>query len=142
MSTSTIKETAGNVDLTKLITCELYVGFFATATYPDGKPVAMVAHEHEYGIGVPRRPFFSKGVYSNEDKIIRLMKQDLAATNDTAHAFKMAGQLFQQAVQESITKLRTPPNSEATIEAKGSSNPLIDTGLMRRSVKWQIEEVN
>ena len=42
-------------------------------------------------------------------------------------------------VQERITDLREPPNAPRTIEAKGSDNPLIDTGFMQRSVSWEVE---
>jgi hypothetical protein len=41
-------------------------------------------------------------------------------------------------IQHEITVLRHPPNAPATIRAKGSSKPLIDTGEMRQSVTYQI----
>ena len=41
-------------------------------------------------------------------------------------------------VRRNITKLRTPPNAPATITKKGSSNPLIDTGTMRQSVRGRV----
>ncbi len=41
-------------------------------------------------------------------------------------------------VQTYMTELKTPPNSAYTIEQKGSSNPLIDTGALRASITWKI----
>ena len=42
------------------------------------------------------------------------------------------------AIAREITNLKEPPNAESTILKKGSSNPLIDTGDMRKSVKWKL----
>jgi hypothetical protein len=49
------------------------------------------------------------------------------------------GILAQGDIQQEITDLRDPPNAPATIKAKGSSNPLIDTGEMRSKVTWQVK---
>ena len=40
-------------------------------------------------------------------------------------------------IQQSIVDLRDPPNAASTIRAKGSSNPLIDTGEMKNSVDYE-----
>ena len=49
------------------------------------------------------------------------------------------GAVVAGAIQQSIRDLRDPPNAPATIERKGSSNPLIDTGFMRLSVSWRVQ---
>ena len=38
-------------------------------------------------------------------------------------------------IQTKISSIYTPPNAPATIRAKGSAKPLIDTGLMLASVQ-------
>lgn len=43
-------------------------------------------------------------------------------------------------VQTKIRTLRTPPNAESTVEAKGSSNPLIDTGRLRQSIHFEVRK--
>ena len=42
-------------------------------------------------------------------------------------------------VQQTIRDLRTPPNAKATIKAKGSSNPLVDSGRLRQSIRHKVE---
>lgn len=123
----------------------LDVGFFVTATYDDedNTPVAQVAATHEYGSvvqGVPERPFFRNAIAELEDIIPRVL-----ATAMTANGFNIrrrdaerVGEVSVGKVQESIVNLRTPPNSPATIERKGSSNPLIDEGVMLGSVGYQV----
>jgi hypothetical protein len=43
-------------------------------------------------------------------------------------------------IQRYMVDLRTPPNAESTIEQKGSSNPLIDTGQLLDSVSYKVVE--
>jgi hypothetical protein len=50
------------------------------------------------------------------------------------------GQLAEGHVKQEITDLRTPPNAESTIRAKGSDNPLIDTGALRQSIRYVIDD--
>lgn len=55
---------------------KLEVGFFETATYPDGAKVAEVAASNEFGVpsrNQPPRPFFRQAITNNkEDWIIGL----------------------------------------------------------------------
>ena len=116
-------------------------GFFSTARYPAGEAVTNVAASHEYGIGVPERPFFRQSLAGAERALRAIVRDGLdgrtmAVTERTANR---VGAHFAGELQESITRLRTPPNSPATIRRKGSSNPLLDTGLMRASVTWAID---
>lgn len=41
-------------------------------------------------------------------------------------------------VQRAIVDLKDPPNAPSTIAAKGSSNPLVDTGRMRQSIDFVV----
>ena len=120
------------------------VGFFSTARYDDGTPVATVAARNEFGdreANIPERPFFRQAIAKMEDGVPaiirgridpqRMVVDDRLANQVGAYA---AGQ-----VQERITDLREPPNSPHTTEAKGSDNPLIDTGFMRQSATWEVE---
>ena len=50
------------------------------------------------------------------------------------------GNKAQDDIKAEIVSLSTPPNSPLTIELKGSQNPLIDSGLMKDSVRWKIDE--
>jgi hypothetical protein len=59
--------------------------------------------------------------------------------SDMRRTLSRLGLMAQGHVQESIVNLDTPPNAASTIKAKGSSNPLIDTGEMRQAVTFKVE---
>jgi len=48
------------------------------------------------------------------------------------------GELAASDVKRTMTTIREPPNSPATIKRKGSSNPTIDTGFTRASVQTRV----
>lgn len=53
-------------------------------------------------------------------------------------AMELLGARAQSDVRRKITTLKDPPNSAATIERKGSSNPLIDTATMRQLITYNV----
>ena len=114
------------------------VGFFVGTKYKTGKDVTEVAKKNDKGIGVPERPFMIPAGNKAANKIINITVQSIAGGMDESQALSRAGIMFKNAIQKEITNLKEPPNSPATIAKKGSSNPLIDTGKMRQSVKWKI----
>ena len=118
------------------------VGFFSTARYDDGTPVAAVAAWNEFGTkDIPERPFFRQAIAKMEDdmpKVIRAGINPQRMVIDERLASRV-GAWAAGEVQDGITNLREPPNSPRTVAAKGSDNPLIDTGLLRQSVSWEVE---
>ena len=122
------------------------VGFFSTAKYPDGTPVAAVAAWNEFGTErIPERPFLRQSIEGAEKVIMPVLKdgidpRDMALDRTTAGK---VGLVMQARIQRSITELRTPANAPSTTaprpQGKGSSNPLIDTGHMRDSVTYVVE---
>lgn len=123
------------------------VGFFSTARYPDGTPVAQVAMQNEYGISapggppIPARPFFSQALRRAETDVSQYVANHISPELMvlTPQMADTVGQIVQSAIQQRIVDLRRPPNAPYTIAMKGSSNPLIDTGQMRLSVTWRVE---
>lgn len=119
------------------------VGFFETARYPDGTPVAAVAAWQEFGTQnadgsqqIPERPAFRNSLRKGRDDVQRLIRERIDSTEmvvgeNLAHEL---GELVKGQLQTEIVELRRPPNAPATILRKGSSNPLVDTGKMLRSV--------
>lgn len=51
----------------------------------------------------------------------------------------LCGQQFATAIKDRIVEISTPPNHPYTIEQKGSSNPLVDTGGLVSSITWKVE---
>ena len=123
------------------------IGFFSTARYQDGTPVAAVAAAHEFGVrldeagpNIPERPFFRQANARIEAGIADVLEGQIENGMLDPAAAGRIGAWAAGIVQDSIVRLRTPPNSPATIARKGSSNPLIDTGHMRQSVTWRVHQ--
>lgn len=116
------------------------VGFFDTATYPDGTYVAQVALENEIGTyKVPPRPFFTQAVQKNKKKWLRLLKKSMMTSTET-DALDILGEKMRGDIVRSIIRLKEPPNAPYTIKKKKSSNPLVDTGHLNKSVDYELIE--
>ena len=130
------------------------VGFFSTAKYQDGTPVAAVAAWNEFGTKtIPERPFFRNALAEMEDGIANIIKAGIDPKKMVVDD-RLAGRVGEYVagqVQESITALKDPPNAPETVARKrkklhgkkgvgGGENPLIDTGFMHDSVTWQVEQ--
>lgn len=120
----------------------LEVGFFQEAKYPDGSFMASIASKNEFGNSwIPPRPFFRNAISNEEEKwgelILKFFKNAKAE-----QALGMLGEVVRVDIVKSIDKTNTPPNSPVTIARKGSSKPLVDTGLMRSSVSFQVRSEN
>jgi hypothetical protein len=121
----------------------LRVGFLENATYPDGKPVGMIAAIQDFGApraNIPPRPFFRNMIADKSPEwpkaIAVLLKKhhyDVTATFDEAGAV-IAGQL-----RQSIVDTNSPPLKSATIRRKGFAKPLVDTGHMLNSIDHEVE---
>ena len=138
------------------------VGFFADARYSLGDepkrkrkretereptPVAYVAVIQEFGYtgdkapDIPERPFFRNAISEMNDGLPDLLRGIVdpeTMTVDTREA-NLIGAWAADLVQTSIRELKEPPNADATIERKGSSNPLVDTEYLQSAVTWEVE---
>ena len=110
----------------------------------DGTPVTNVAAWNEFGDipNIPERPFFRQAIQGAKAEITPILVEnvDPRTMSVDRRTAGLVGQAMQGRIQRSITTLRRPGNAPSTIEAKGSSNPLIDTGFMRQSVNWKIND--
>ena len=140
------------------------VGFYSTAKYPPYRtginggqkrvpqPVTNVAAWNEYGTRyIPERPFMrisariarnranSRAPSSlNPHGILRSGVDPKTMTINRRTA-ELAGLAMASIIQKTIRSLSQPPNAERTIKQKGSSNPLIDTGVLRQAVTHKIK---
>lgn len=121
------------------------VGFFDTARYQDGTPVAFVAAVNEFGargrVNIPERPFFRNANHRAKKIVTDFVQQRISPRTMflSRRNAGLLGTVLQQNLQQSIVDLRHPPNSPVTIALKGGkSNPLVDTGFMVNSVTYEI----
>ena len=129
------------------------VGFFSTAKYQDGTPVAAVAAWNEFGTEtIPERPFFRNALAESERGVSNILakgidtKKMVVDDRQLAEWVRMFRERFKTA-----SSLNDPPNSPATIAQKrkklhgkkgtgGGETPLIDTGAMLDAVAWEVEQ--
>lgn len=104
--------------------------------------VADIASKHEFGIDVPQRSFIRETVDVNESKIQDILAQ--AAQKMTkglmspSQAGDWVGVQIQAILQDRIAQQNPPfaPLAQMTIDQKGSSTPLINTGQLRSSITY------
>lgn len=115
----------------------------------DGKPgpsIIDVAIWNNFGIKVPRRDFMTPA--SNEwqkyfEQMVEMHKDEIISGEiDIDNFLNLMGQAGAEFISEAIVKLRRPPNAQATIERKKSSNPLVDSGDLSKAPVHEIRRRN
>ena len=99
---------------------------------------------HHYGsdeAGVPARPWLDIGVAQGNEEYISIVEEEASKDDgDLEMALEKIGLIAAGRAREFMINLSTPPNSQDTIDAKGSSNPLIDTGALMQSVHHKVSD--
>lgn len=97
-----------------------------------------------WGGPVPERPFMRNSMRDNRSKyksgMTTAAKGILRGDTALRTVLSKLGIMAQGDIQSEITSLSSPPNSPVTIELKGSSKPLIDSGEMRQAVTYKVDE--
>lgn len=101
----------------------LRVGFFETAKYEDGTPVAYVASIHEYGAGpIPPRPFMRPTAEREKPQWDQHLKAGAAAVaRRDLTAEQVLGQIGELAAKDvgvSIRRVNSPPLTRTTLLAR------------------------
>jgi hypothetical protein len=152
-------------NLNQLERKKLKIGVFGS----DDAELVMIAGVHEYGveinvtpkmrawfaangyplkkettkITIPERSFLRSGYDENVndivDKIEDLLPQVLQDRINPQLFADMIGLEFAGRIQQKLRNLRDPANSSMTVERKGSSNPLIDTGRLVGAIRHEVE---
>lgn len=87
---------------------------------------------------IPPRPWLIPGANQAVEAITDVVIERLRGDADMSKTLDAIGAVTAGEVQQYMTDLREPPNAPYTIEQKGSSNPLIDTGALRASVTYKV----
>lgn len=124
-------------------------GYFETARYADGTPVAYVAAINEFGYpagGIPMRATMrptaaDKGAPGGEWAQIAAKGARACLNGTTTPTAALEALTLRAAgdVGKAIVALTAPALSPRTIAAKGFSKPLVDTGQMLQSVTGVVE---
>lgn len=101
---------------------------------------AKVTKPHK--IVIPERSFMRTTIKEKKKAVIALQKKLLVQIRKGEMTIEkglgLIGQFMADAMSKKIVKLKSPPNSPATIRRKGSSNPLVDTGQMKNSITYEV----
>lgn len=97
------------------------------------------------GASIPQRSFIRATIDANIDKIRQvqaMLAKQIVAPNgiDGETAMKRLGAFVAGLIKQRIAQGIPPANAPATVERKGSSTTLVDTGQLRSSVTFQVEE--
>lgn len=122
----------------------LRVGFLEGATYPDGKPVALIAAVQNFGApsrGIPPRPFFGNMIAKKKGEWPAAIAGLLKANDyNAAKALSIAGEAIAGQLRQSIIDTNEPALAASTVARKGFSKPLVATGHMLNSVGHEVVE--
>jgi len=109
--------------------------------YPDGTSVIMVGIVHEFGspkVGIPERSYLRTTVVEKKGEYKRLFRKlasrIVKGSMDTKKALGIVGLQVQTDVQAKITDIETPPLQ------RREGNPLVDTGHLRQSITFEVDE--
>ena len=109
-----------------------------------GGEILQNAERHEFGLGVPARPFVSTFADQNQADVVARMKAACeAALKSRQPAAPMLDALAQRVAGDlqgalAGNGLGLQENAPATIAKKGSSVPLIDHGVLRSSISGKL----
>lgn len=113
-------------------------------TDEEGTDLILIAAANEFGTSdgrIPPRPFVRGAFDARQQELAqmqeRLWSLVLRGRITVVRALALMGEEHQGQIQEYMTALDTPPNAPRTIAEKGSSNPLIDEGTLRRAIRWE-----
>lgn len=107
--------------------------------------VLMVATIHEFGApaaGIPQRSFVRAYVDEHRDQIRAWQREILtpvfAGKVTATQALNRLGAKISGGIQARISAGIPPALAQETVDRKGSSTPLIDTGQLRASITWVV----
>jgi hypothetical protein len=113
--------------------------------YDDGQTVVQVGAQHEYGAGVPRRSFLRTPFDIKKDDLDKAIAKQFADVFERGKSAEQAlGLIGTVAVNISKGAFTTrgygewPDITQATKDGKGSSQVLIDTGILRGSITYVV----
>lgn len=138
---------------------QVKIGWFENSKYEDGKPVAMIAAQNEFGNPskhIPARPFMRPTIASSETKWQKIAENGSKAVFDNKQTIYGVLEILAKTVvfdiQKTISQLTQPPLSPVTIQNRlnrksnkkhvgALTKPLIDTSVMFSSINYEIEDV-
>lgn len=93
-------------------------------------------------IRIPERSFLRSGHDAHIDEVMnkasKLLEQVISGKMSEDQLLKFVGLTLSTKIRTYARELSSPPNSSFTVEQKGSSNPLVDTGNMIGGISFEV----
>lgn len=113
----------------------------------NAEPVetAELAKQLSYGTSeIPARPFLEEGIRSKQTELVKALENEAKKVMDGGQAnWNKVGTMAVGAVQEFVRGdyyKTNVPNSQKTIDYKGSDKPLIDGGNLIQSLQFVVQD--
>jgi hypothetical protein len=124
------------------------VGVLSTDLHSSGFSIAELAAVHEFGSRdgrIPQRSFIGETLKQEQPQLVKvvsaLASQVIRSKATVAEALERLGLWSSNAIKRRITGTDIPPPLKtSTINRKGSSKPLIDTGQLLNSISYEVVE--
>jgi len=119
------------------------------STEKEGKTIyladiANVLNFGSYSKAIPARPFGTTTITRYKEQIKKIIQREtnsiLEKDREVKKGFDSIGVVCSGYMKKNLTDGEWKPNSQSTINKKGSDQPLIDTGLMRQAITWRVNE--
>jgi hypothetical protein len=115
----------------------------------SGPTIAQYASWNELGVKnegggwlIPPRPFVRGFADGKREQIAKTLEKVGKLVSEGKHdadtAIRRIGEYGQDGIKSYIRNGEFTPNADSTIAKKRSSKPLIDTGTMRNSIRYQV----
>lgn len=108
----------------------------------SGLSVVDVVTFHEFGLGVPRRSIVADWVDINrseiDQRVAKYARLIVQGKIKPVTALEQLGLWAQSSMQARVSAGISPALAQSTIDRKGSSTPLIDTGQTRSAITYKV----
>lgn len=110
-------------------------GWFGANGFPLKKDTTVIR--------IPERSFLRAGYDENINQIVEQVEKQLpfVLKNEVDAKIFMEGigMQFASMIQKKLREVKSPPLSDMTVERKGSSNPLIDSGRLHGAIQHEVK---
>lgn len=93
-------------------------------------------------IKIPERSFLRSGHDEHIDEVLKkadkLLSLVVGGQKDEQQLFEAVGEMLATKIKTYARDLSSPPNSDFTVEEKGGSNPLVNTGNMIEGISFEV----
>lgn len=116
-----------------------------SAPHPAGPTMGEIATWNHYGTEtIPARPFITRPIDLKNAElrtlVQRLMRGISLGKITAGHAAEILGQKLRDTCVAAINAREFEPNAQSTIDRKGSSTPLVDTGQLKGAITYQVRD--